>query len=343
MINHAIIGCGRVAGNHADAFSILQDVQIKYAVDIVADKAKDLADKFSIEHVSTDFETVLKDPELHSVSLAVPHYLHAPMAIQAVHAGKHVLIEKPLVIKPQDGAELIAATTEAGVVALPVSQHRFDKIVCEIKELIDSGEMGEIRFVRGHLECMRPEEYYRDSDWRGSKEREGGSVLINQAYHLLDLMLFLAGPVSGVTAVSNTFQQEIMETEDTLCASMTFQNNALGTLSICGSGGSAWSSYIELICKNGLVAFDINFPNQLHRFEMTSKKGMKVWRNRLREALPDPQDTPAGAGYYGISHRNQAADFIAAIRKEKPTSGATLTQALYVMEVINDIYNSASK
>jgi predicted dehydrogenase len=343
MIHHAIVGCGRVAENHADAFSLLQDVQIKYAVDIIGQKAQALAEKFGISLSATSLERILDDPELDTVSLAVPHYLHGPMAIQAAQAGKHVLIEKPLVTSLADGKKLMEMAAHSDLVISPVAQHRFDRIVCEIKALMDSGEMGSIRLARGHLECYRPPGYYSDSDWRGLWEKEGGSVLINQAYHIVDLLLHIGGPVSEVSATMNTFQKDIMETEDTLCAWLRFRNHAVGSISICGSGGSSWSSYIEFICEKGLVAFDINFPNQLHRFEMASKKGMKYWRDRLRGALPDPGTLSPGIGYYGISHRDQAADFIAAVKKEKPTSGASLEQALDVVEVINNIYDSAKR
>lgn len=343
MINHAIIGCGRIAENHADAFSLLPNVNIKYAVDVIEDKAKTIADKFSINHVSTDFTTILQDPELHSVSLTLPHHLHGSLAIEAVKAGKHVLIEKPLVLDPEEGKQLMDLAEKAGVVVLPVTQHRFDNIVREVKNLVDSGDMGAIRFVRAHLECTRPAEYYLESDWRGKKAKEGGSVLINQAYHLLDLLIYFTGPVADVSGAMHTFQENVMETEDTLCATLRFQNNAIGSLSICGSGGSSWSSYIELICEKGLVAFDINFPNQLHRFEMQSKGSMKKWRDRLREALPKPEDQTSGTWYYGVSHREQAADFISEITKEKITSGATMEQALHVVNTIQRIYNSAQK
>ncbi|XZF15884.1 Gfo/Idh/MocA family protein [Chitinophagaceae bacterium MMS25-I14] len=343
MINHAIIGCGRIAENHADAFSLLPNVHIKYAVDVVEERAKDIAGKFPIGQISTDFTSILQDPDLHSVSLTLPHHLHGSLAMEAVKAGKHVLIEKPLVIDPEEGKELIKMAAQAGVVVLPVAQHRFDNIVREIKSLIDSGDMGSIRFLRAHLECTRPAAYYTESDWRGKKDKEGGSVLINQAYHLLDLMLYFAGQVSSVSGAMHTFQDGVMETEDTLCATLRFQNNAIGSLSICGSGGSSWSSYIELICEKGLVAFDINFPNQLHRFEMQSKGSMKKWRDRLREALPKPGDQTSGTWYYGTSHREQAADFISEITKEKATEGATLEQALHVVSTIQQIYDSAKK
>jgi len=343
MINHAIIGCGRVSENHADAFSRIEGVQIKYAVDINKEKAEALAERFSIKNVRTDFKSILNDPELTSISLAVPHYLHGPMAIDAANAGKHVLIEKPTVLLKEEGVDLKKAALKTGIVASPVLQHRYDKIVSEIKELIQSGDLGKLYFVRGHLECKRPSEYYKDSEWRGLLKKEGGSVLINQAYHLLDLLLFLSGPVKSVNAEMNTFQKEIMETEDALTATLSFKNGALGSLSICGVAGSSWKSYIELIGENGLVAFDINFPNQLHRFELKSKKSMRDWRNRLRAALPDPTNVTPGMGYYGLSHRDQAEDFIAEIRKQKKTSGATLDEALYVMDVIHDIYDSANE
>jgi predicted dehydrogenase len=208
---------------------------------------------------------------------------------------------------------------------------------------VASGDLGELRLVRAHLECFRAPDYYRESDWRGRWAREGGSVLINQAYHMVDLLRLLAGPVKALSANMATFAgPEVMETEDTLVASFVYQSGALGSLTLSGSAGSIWSSYIELLGAGGFIAFDINYPNVIHRLQLNSKRAMQQWKKRFAEPLPEEFSAPpAGIGYYGTSHRLQARAFVEEIRKGGPPALGGLEEAMEVVGLIQRIYSSA--
>lgn len=340
---HAIIGCGRIAANHVDAFLATDGVVITHAVDSDQAVAEAFAQKHGLANPTTDLDHVLANADVKSVSLCLPHYLYRPVAEKALKAGKHVLMEKPCGLSGRDVAEIAALAGEHGVVAMPVAQHRYDPLVISIYHLLQSGALGRIALVRGHLECVRARDYYEESPWRGKLAKEGGSVLINQAYHILELILWLAGPLASKNAHMGTLRlPQVMETEDTLTASLGFENGAMGALTLTGAGGATWNSYIELIGTEGLIAFDINFPNRLHRFQLENRSEMRRWRKRFDADLAAQPAAAIGTDYYGVSHRDQARDFINHITGQpRVETGADLTHAAMVSHVIDALYNSA--
>jgi predicted dehydrogenase/dTDP-4-amino-4,6-dideoxygalactose transaminase len=337
---HAIVGCGRIAVCHADAFAELR--MLAACTDPIGERAAALAARYGMA-VSESFDALLEDATITSLSLCTPHDLHGEMAMRAVERGKHVLVEKPLVLDLPYGEQLIAASSRRGAVLMPVVQHRFDPIVRAVTELVHSNLLGGIRMLRAHLECARPGTYYRDSDWRGRWAREGGSVTMNQAYHIVDLMMDLCGEVERVSAEMSTFNPQIMETEDTLIASLRFRAGTIGALTVIGAGGSPWNSYIELIGADGEIAFTINYPQTLARFRLNDKRAMQQWKNRFAKAVQTDLSPPAGTEYYGVSHRAQARAFAAKIDGEATPVAATAEQAIATVALVQRIYDSARR
>ncbi|NIR27873.1 MAG: Gfo/Idh/MocA family oxidoreductase [Gammaproteobacteria bacterium] len=341
---HAIVGCGRVAPFHADAFQRLAGVELALACDPLTANAEDLAARYAIAAYCERFEDVLANPAVTSLSIATPHDLHAPMALAAIEHGKHVLVEKPLALQGETGTAAIEAARKAGLVLMPVAQHRFDPLIARIGEMVSAGDLGEVVMVRAHLECVRDKAYYRDSAWRGTWAREGGSVLMNQAHHLVDLLRWLGGPVRRVDAVMKTLANtDVMETEDMVAATLEFRSGASGTLSANGAAGGEWSSFMELRGRAGIVAFDINYPNMLHRFQLADRRAMQRWRARFQDAQQGSISAALGRlSYYGTSHRAQARAFIDAIDGRAPVEGgATAVEALEVAAIIQAIYEAA--
>jgi predicted dehydrogenase/dTDP-4-amino-4,6-dideoxygalactose transaminase len=342
LINHAIVGCGRVAQAHAEAFARLAGVQLRCAMDPHAERAERLAGQFPFDHVSTRFADLLADPHLTSLSLTVPHDVHAPLALDAVRAGKHVLVEKPFALDAAEGRRLLDEGNRAGVTVMPVAQHRFDPLVRVVRDLVASGALGTLSLVRGHLECVRPLAYYADSSWRGQLAREGGSVLINQAYHIVDLLLWLVGPLVRASAHMDARKLgTLVETEDTLAASLVFEQGALGVLSVTGATGKPWASYLEIGGTNGLVAFDIDGPTRLRRLELNDAARQQRFEAAFADASARDTEPGAAAVYYGSSHRHQAQAFVEAVRGHDPAEACTADDALAVVEVIQAIYASA--
>jgi predicted dehydrogenase len=340
-LQHGLIGCGRISETHADAFQRLPEVTLHCAVDPDAAAARALADRFGIGSTAGDFHAALRDPELDSISILTPHDLHVPIAVEAIRLGKHVLIEKPVAIDAAGLSAMAEQRRTSTTVIMPVTQHRFDPLVIEVAALVRSGALGQLSLLRGHLECVRPKEYYSDSPWRGRWASEGGSVLMNQAYHVVDLMLWLGGPVGSLSGrIANVANADVMETEDTVSATMAFTSGALGSLTVTGAAGAEWNSLIEIAGTGGSVAFDIGSPNQLLHLRIRDRRAMMEWKRRLLEATQVPIEAPSGMSYYGTSHRAQARAFAEAVAG-RPHGGASLEEALATVECIRGIYESA--
>lgn len=341
---HAIVGCGRVAPAHVDAFSRIPGTRLKYAVASNARNASAFAAKYGIERSTNSFTEVLDDPEVDSLSIATPHFLHTQMALEALERGKHLLIEKPFAMTPGEGEQIRnAAKKNSSRVVFPVSQHRFDPAVREIARLTQAGMLGTVLLCRAHLECFRPADYYTESDWRGAWETEGGSVLINQAYHIMDLMLWLCGPVERLSAFMQTRRYcKVIDTEETLVANWIFCDGAAGSITVCGAAGSSWNTYIEILGTNGVVAFDVGYPNRVHRLQLEDRRELLLAKKTLKDIGSKHELPPPALLYYGTSHRGQASAFAENIRSEAIDPFACdISHALETVRTIDAIYRSA--
>lgn len=317
MLDHAIIGCGRVAPNHVHGVLQLNNANLHWLCDRELEKAKRLAGYMSSVKITSNYRDILDDPLVSSVSLVVDHGHHYAIGMDVLRAGKHLLVEKPLCLSIEHGKEMIELAKYNNLYLTVVSQHRFDPIVRFLKSRIEEGTLGQILNVNASLQCARPVSYYRDSYWRGTWELEGGSVLINQGYHLVDTLRYLVGGVRRVHArLARQKFIDIIETEDNLVSLLEFQSGALGTLNICGAGREEWRSRIDLETEIGFISFDLNYPNQILHVNLPRQEQvlMNVF---LQQYSAEPTDAP-GLEYYGVTHRDQIADFAAAIREKRP-------------------------
>lgn len=341
---HALIGCGRIAPSHIDAFSAIPGVRLKYVCASESAHATEFAKKFRIPFATNVLTQVLEDPEVNSISILTPHDLHGPMILEALRFGKHALVEKPFVIHSGELNQIQLATKRSPRLCVaPVSQHRFDPLVRELARLVMEGELGTLLVCRAHLECFRPIEYYLESNWRGTWAREGGSVLINQAYHLLDLMIWLGGSIESVSAHMQTrIYRGRIETEESLSATMQFTSGALGGLTISGAAGATWFPYLELIGTKGVIAFDIGYPNRVHRIQFENRRALLAAKKILNQITVTREAPPPGLSYFGTSHRGQATAFINTLRNGTPDPySADIVQAGKVVQTIQSLYQSA--
>lgn len=308
-MRHGIIGCGRVSTNHAVA-TTAAGVEIASVCDLSLGKAEDLASRFDIPHHTKNAQDIFDDQTISSVSICTDHGSHAKLCLEALRAKKHVIVEKPMAISSVDAKEMISEAARHNRVLGVVSQQRFNPIINACAELVQSGALGSISLASGFLQCNKSEAYYRDSGWRGTLEHEGGSALINQAIHTLDLMVWLLGPpVCFGTLIDRRKFAELISTEDTLVSILRFPNGSLGTLSASTCSTLHWDSYIELVGTRGSLSFTTGFPVHIRRLELPSDE-LSLWTekfSRLEEAQSNA--VPPTLSYYGISHNDQLADF----------------------------------
>ncbi|MGC8576946.1 MAG: Gfo/Idh/MocA family protein [Thermoproteota archaeon] len=235
-VNVGIIGCGIIAPSHISGYLKSRMANIVALCDVKVERAKALAKRFNLSEVKiySDYEQLLKDPNIDAVSICTPHYLHAEMTIKAAEYKKHVLCEKPMAISLKQADEMIKACKKNGVKLEVVFQYRFSPDTRKIKEEFENGEFGTPIYGEAIVKWYREDSsyYYADEvakSWRGKWSTEGGGALINQTIHTIDLLQWIMGPLDYLYAIYDTRTHNI-EVEDIAVASLKFKSGALGAI-----------------------------------------------------------------------------------------------------------------
>jgi len=193
-MNVAIIGCGKIANSaHGPSYAKNPNAEITWCVDLIPQRARDLAEKYGNEHTRavTDYHDMLKDPAVDAVSVCVPNYLHAPITIDCLNAGKHVLCEKPAAMNYAQALEMKAAADKNGRILNIGVVNRFNTTVNHVRDMIRNGELGGVY----HIYCSFRS--HRSIPGLGgpftTKELSGGGVLIDWGVHFIDLINYCIG------------------------------------------------------------------------------------------------------------------------------------------------------
>lgn len=212
----ALIGCGEISGNHIGAI-LAADGKICALCDIISEHAQKKADAFGLKNVPiyNDYVEMLDREHPDVVHICTPHDLHAPMAIAALSRDINVLCEKPLCISMEQLSDLREAERKSRAQLGVCHQNRWKPSMVQLKKLAENRVAGAF----GSVVWDRDEAYYRSAEWRGTWAHEGGGVMINQALHTLDLLQWICGMPTHVTAqVGNWHHQGVIEVEDTASA-----------------------------------------------------------------------------------------------------------------------------
>lgn len=202
-INVGIIGTGGIAVNqHMPALEKQPDVKIVAVCDVNEEAANRAAERFNVSHVFTDYKKLLEMDEIDAVHVCTPNFLHMPPTVEALNAGKHVMVEKPLARNAIEGAQMVEAARKNKKKLMVAQNMRFDGASQTLKRFIDAGELGEIYFAR--VWALRRRGI---PSWGVfiDKEKQGGGPLIDIGVHILDLTLFLMGHPKAVTCSGQAF------------------------------------------------------------------------------------------------------------------------------------------
>lgn len=302
----AIVGVGLAATPHALALNDLRDeVEVVGVLGRSRERLESFADQYGFP-LGESFEAVLGDPGVDAILVLTPPHTHLDLVLQAAAAGKHVLLEKPLDISTRGAERLVHACRDAHLRLGVVFQNRFRPAVQRLAALVHGGALGPLAYAGLDLRWWRPQSYY-DEPGRGTYARDGGGVLMTQAIHSLDLLVWLAGDVSSVTGTTATTPLHSMEAEDFATAALSFESGATG--------------YV--------LATTAAFPGFPERIEVVGKKGTAVleggalrviFQNGSTDEFRDPSSSGFGAkpmDFSHVAHRDLIQDFCAAIREDR--------------------------
>ncbi len=319
-----IIGTGMIADVHAGVFSELENVLLQGVYSRSAARGADFARRHNCA-AYTDLTEMLNKVDI--VSVCTPSGVHLEVALPAIEAGCHLIIEKPLEISLERCDRILEAAGRKGVQVAGVFQSRFYGASRQLKAAVEQQRFGRLSMGDAYVKWYRNQDYYSSSEWKGTVKYDGGGALMNQSIHAVDLLQWFMGSVKNVQAKTAALGHEGIEVEDTAVAILEFANGALGVI-------------------EGSTAV---YPGFLKRIEISGSAGsavleeetLKEWSFAEESAADDeirtkfgPSATPGGDDGGGdegsgggaadpgaishIGHQRQFKDFIEAVQSGRP-------------------------
>lgn len=333
-IGYAVVGLG-VGRAHAKAALNSKNGRLVAVCDLIPEKLEKAKKEYGDILTYTDFAEMLKNPDIEIVSIAVPSGIHAELAVQALEAGKHVLVEKPIDITVEAAEKIEEARARTGLKAGVIHQNRFNACMKPMKEAIDSGKLGRVFLGTFAVKWYRTQEYYDNGGWRGTWAMDGGGSLMNQAIHTVDLMQWLMGDVESVTSHMGIFNHDI-ETEDMTASLVTFKNGAAAT-------------FVSTTCAYPGLSTDIQVYGTRGSIEVDGDH-LKLWRIEGE----DEDEGKAMIDLYGegngnataldptlvVGHATQVNDIIDAVLFDREPL-IVPTDAIKSVRIANAIYDSS--
>jgi predicted dehydrogenase len=227
----AIIGCGMIARFHARALAEVPGARLVAVADSDPARAQKFGEELGLtDAVYTDQGALLARHDVDIVIVATPSGVHMDPAVAAANAGKHVVVEKPLEITVERCDRIIEACDRNKVQLCTIFPSRFADANRALKAAVDAGRFGRLTLGETTCKWWRPQSYYDQGGWRGTKALDGGGALMNQAIHNVDLLLWMMGDATHVAGFAATLAHERIEVEDTAVACLRFKNGALGVI-----------------------------------------------------------------------------------------------------------------
>ena len=322
MFRVGLVGCGGIAQVHAAVLHAQENTALAACADIYPEKAQALADRYGCAAYASLAE-MLAAEQLDAVHLCTPHYLHTPMAAELAERGIAVFTEKPPVI---DRAQWNTLRQAAEKVPVAVCfQNRYNANVQAARQLILSRSYGGLLGARAFVTWSRDAGYYQQSGWRGAWATEGGGVLINQAVHTLDLLVWLMGRPEKVEAtLRNHHLPGVIQVEDTAEVYLVLD------------GRPALLYATSAYTRNAPVFVEFQLERATLRI---SENALEILTDAGVERRVFDAPEPLGKGYWGNGHLPCIADFYACLAAGRPCQN-DLASVENTVEAMLQIYEN---
>lgn len=256
-LRFGIVGPGAVAHLHSNAIQLAEGAELVAIYGRNKEKTESFASEYDICPY-TDLDEFLTGADIDAITIATPSGMHLEIATKAARGFKHIICEKPLEVTPEKSDEIIEACSENSVQLGVFFQARFDEATCLAKEAIIGGRLGKILFASCQMRWYRDQAYYDSAAWRGTWALDGGGSLMNQGIHTIDLLIHLVGEPAVVSALQGPITHQRIEVEDNLCASVRFQNGAIGTIEVSTSCSPGFPRKVEISGDKGTICIEDN-------------------------------------------------------------------------------------
>lgn len=335
-----IIGVGNMGSAHAR--NILDGKVPRLELVAVADHVPEKLQPFQNLRTYDDGAKLLRDKNLDAVLIATPHYAHTTLGAAALRRGLHVLVEKPISVHKADCLKLIAAYDQRPApnqVFAAMFNQRTDPFYLKIREMVQSGALGEIRRLNWIISnWFRSEAYYASGGWRATWAGEGGGVLLNQCPHNLDLFQWLFGMPVRIRAFCHLGRYHKIEVEDDVTAYCEYANGATAVF-ITSTGEAPGTNRLEVAAENGKLVYEdskITFTK--------NEMPMSEFSRTTTQSFAAPKTTTEVFTFtnHGAQHIGILQNFVAAILEGAPLI-APAVEGIHSVELANAMLFSSFK
>ena len=340
QVRFGLIGAGAIAHVACQSMASHEQAKIVAAHDPHAERLSELCSAFEIGRSHTTVESLLSDDEVDAVYIATPNKFHAPLAIQALKAGKHVLLDKPFAMNLSEAKEVAATVASTGKTLMLGMNLRYREDSQKIRSIVDRGVLGEVYHAKAYW--FRRAGIPRLGTWFGNKEMAGGGALLDIGVHVLDLCLHTMGNFEPVAVSGSTYTKFgnrglgegkwgrsdpdrtiTFDVDDFATALIKFRNGATVSLDV------SWACHAEDESRMGVHLFGTEAGASLFP--------TKVFRNDPLRADYDVIDNVQGEVAY--PHFDRIHNFTnVLLGTEQPC--CTVEQALVVQSILDAIYES---
>jgi UDP-N-acetyl-2-amino-2-deoxyglucuronate dehydrogenase len=252
-IGFSIVGAGMIAEFHAQAIAQVPEARLISVYSRQPDKCREFASQVGAKSAS-NLEELAHDPAVQAVCITTPSGSHAESAVPLLNAGKSVLCEKPMDVTLDAVDKIIAASHRGGGLLAGVFQNRLGRGAQLLKQAVQAGRFGRLSLSSAYIKWWRSDAYYTTSNWKGTWKLDGGGALMNQGIHAVDLLQWLVGLPKRVGAFAATRAHAMIETEDTLSATLQFPDGSLGVIEAATSSFPGSDLRIEITGDKGSAA-----------------------------------------------------------------------------------------
>ena len=340
VISVGLIGIGNMGSAHASAVGgcRIEGLRLAAVCDIDRERLQLCMERNPGVKGYTDWQELVRDPELEAVIVAVPHPMHATMAMAALKAGKHVLVEKPVDISVTRAKALNEVAKASGKVFAIMFNQRTNPLFAKARQIVQSGQLGQLqRSVWIITNWYRTQNYYNSGTWRATWSGEGGGVLLNQAPHNLDLWQWICGMPKEITAFCDIAKYHDIEVEDDVTIFARYEGGATGVF-ITTTGEFPGTNRLEISGTRGKLVIE---EGQIKWWKLdkdsqtvSREAGSSYSFDQVVEVIPQDQPETAHAGI--LQNFSDAVRF----GKELLSPG---TDGIYELSLSNAAYLSSAK
>ncbi len=331
-IRFAVVGCGHIGKRHAEMIVRDAGAELVALCDIRSKEELGI-EAYDVPFFPSLNELLQADLEVDVINICTPNGLHAGMAIQAIESGHHVVIEKPMALTLQDAEKVVYTSLRYQKQAFCVMQNRYSPPSIWIKEMVDSGRLGNIYMVQLNCYWNRDNRYYKAGGWHGDAQLDGGT-LFTQFSHFIDIMYWLFGDICHIQAKFADFNhQNLTAFEDSGLITFDFVNGGMGCLNY---STAVWDKNMEssmlIIAENGSVKIGGQYMNEVEYCHIKDYE------------MPTLAPTNPGNDYGPYKGSAQNHNFVIrnVVEVLSETSGKQITtnvlEGLKVVDIIQKIY-----